>query len=90
MDDFFSWALLATYAGATIATGLITQWLKGIFAKLPTQILSYFIALIILLLATFFTGQLTWEAGALAVVNAVVVSLAANGGYSGVQRLSGK
>ena len=42
------------------------------------------IALIILLVATFFTGALTWNAAALCVVNAVVVSLAANGAFDAV------
>ena len=42
------------------------------------------IALIILLVATFFTGALTWNTAALCVVNAVVVSLAANGAFDAV------
>ena len=42
------------------------------------------IALIILLVATFVTGAMTWNAAALCVVNAVVVSLAANGAFDAV------
>ena len=86
MNDFFTWAILATYAGATLATTLVTQLLKGIgfIDRIPTRIFSYVIALIILLVATFFTGALTWDAAALCVVNAVVVSLAANGAFDAV------
>ncbi len=86
MNDFFTWAILATYAGATLATTLVTQLLKGIgfIDRIPTRIFSYIVALIILLMATFFTGALTWDAAALCVVNAVVVSLAANGAFDAV------
>ena len=86
MNEFFTWTTLATYAGATAAVGLITQLFKGVgfIDKIPTRITSYAIALVVLLAATFFTGGLTLEAGALCVINAVVVSLAANGAYDAV------
>ena len=88
MNEFFTWTTLATYAGATAAVGLITQLIKGLgfIDKIPTRITSYAIALVVLLAATFFTGGLTLEAGALCVINAVVVSLAANGAYDAVAR----
>ena len=88
MNEFFTWTTLATYAGATLATSLITQLIKGLgfIDKIPTRITSYAIALVVLLAATFFTGGLTLEAGALCVINAVVVSLAANGAYDAVTR----
>ena len=88
MNEFFTWTTLATYAGATLATNLITQLIKGLgfIDKIPTRITSYAIALVVLLAATFFTGGLTLEAGALCVINAVVVSLAANGAYDAVAR----
>ena len=87
-NEFFTWAVLLTYAGATLATSLITQLIKGLgfIDKIPTRITSYAIALVVLLAATFFTGGLTLEAGALCVINAVVVSLAANGAYDAVAR----
>ena len=88
MNAFFTWTTLATYAGATLATSLITQLIKGLgfIDKIPTRITSYAIALVVLIAATFFTGGLTLEAGALCVINAVVVSLAANGAYDAVAR----
>ena len=85
-NEFFTWAGLLTYAGATLATSLITQLIKGLgfIDKIPTRITSYVIALVVLLAATFFTGGLTLESGVLCVVNAVVVSLASNGAFDAV------
>lgn len=82
--DPFSWDQLATIAGATLATLLIVQLLKlplDKVWKLPTRIVAYAIALIILLLATMFTTGLSVENAALSVINAVIVALAAMGAY---------
>ena len=86
MNEFFTWTMLATYAGATLATTLITQLIKGIgfIDRIPTRLVAYAIALIVLVVATVFTGEVTVSSIALCVVNAVVVSLAANGGYDAV------
>lgn len=87
-NEFFTWTVLLTYAGATLATSLITQLIKGLgfIDKIPTRITSYAIALVVLVAATFFTGGLTLETGALCVINAVVVSLAANGAYDAIAK----
>ena len=80
----FTWEYLATIAGAPLATLLIVQLLKlplDKVWKIPTRIVVYVIALIILLLATLFTGSLTVESGVLTAVNAVIVALAAMGAY---------
>jgi hypothetical protein len=81
--EFFSWAMLATYAGALAATMGITQLLKdvGFIDKIPTRIFSWIVAAVVLIVAELFLGSLTVESGVLCAVNAVVVSLAANGGY---------
>lgn len=88
MSEFFNWSILETYAGATLATTLVTQLLKGIgfISRIPTQLFSYAVALVILLASTFFTGVMTWDAAALCVVNAVVVSLASNGAFEAVAK----
>ena len=88
MDDFFSWQTLATFAGASAATAIITQFFKGAFQKLPTQWLSYIIAVVILFAATYFTGGLTLSTAAITPLNAILVALAANGAYSAVIRVS--
>ena len=87
-QEFFTWTMLATYAGAVMATTLITQLFKGVgvISKIPTQIFSYGVALVILLAATFFGGQWAWPDAALCLPNAVVVSLASNGMYEAVAK----
>ena len=69
-QEFFTWTMLATYAGAVMATTLITQLFKGVgfISKIPTQIFSYGVALVILLAATFFGGQWSWPDAASAPV----------------------
>ena len=82
--DPFTWEQLATIAGATLATLLIVQLLKlpiDKIWKIPTRIVVYVIALIILMLATWFTVGLTVQTGLLTAVNAVIVALAAMGAY---------
>ena len=82
--DPFSWEQLATIAGATLATLLVVQLLKlpiDKIWKIPTRIVAYVIALVVMLLATHFTVGITWSNGILAAVNAVIVALAAMGSY---------
>ena len=90
MQEFFSWATLATSAGATAVTALITQVFKDVrvIDKIPTRVFSYVVALCVLLAGTFFSDVLNLESGALCVINAVVVSLAANGAYDGLVSLT--
>ena len=82
--DPFSWEQLATIAGATLATLLVVRLLKlpiDKIWKIPTRIVAYVIALVVMLLATHFTVGITWSNGILAAVNAVIVALAAMGSY---------
>ena len=90
--DFVTWQILTTYAGALAVVSLITQFTKGIgwIVKMPTQIWSYLVAVVTMLLANLFTGQLTLENTVLTLFNAIIVALAANGGYSAVKRAQGK
>lgn len=87
--EFFDWAMLGTYAGATMAVCVLTQLTKGIklIERIPTQIWSYILSLIVLLLAQVFGDGITAQNAALAVFNAAIVSLAANGGYEAVSRI---
>lgn len=80
----FTWEYLATIAGATLATILIVQLLKlplDRVWKIPTRIIVFMIAAIVLLLATHFTVGLTAQNALLTIINAVIVALAAMGGY---------
>jgi len=89
LNEFFTWATLGTYAGCVLATSLITQFIKewSFLKPIPTRLVSYVIALLVLLAANAIAGTLDLPAAGLCVVNAVVVSLAANGGYDGYESL---
>lgn len=80
----FTWEQLATIAGATLATLLIVQLLKlplDKVWKIPTRIIAYVIALIVMTLATHFTVGLNWSTFGLTALNSVIVALAAMGAY---------
>ena len=87
--EMFNWNLLGSYAGATFAVAVLTQITKGIpFVKrVPTQLWSYALALITLLVTAAFGPGLTPQGAVLALVNAALVSLSSNGGYAAVTRL---
>ena len=89
--EFFSWDDLGTYAGAAALVALITQLTKGLpyIAKIPTQVWSYILAVLVLIASQVFTGALSASSAALALTNGVLVSLASNGGYSLITRVKG-
>lgn len=79
-----TWEQLATIGGAAMATLLIVQLLKlplDKIWKIPTRIVVFFIAFVVLVLATYFTKGLTWNTALLTVINAVIVALTAMGAY---------
>ena len=86
MNDFTTWETLATFAGCAAVTGLLTQFTKGLFKRLPTQWLSYIIAVVVMGLATVFTSGFSWPVLALIPINAVIVSMSANGGFQALKR----
>ena len=80
----FSWEQLATIAGAALATMLIVQLLKlpiDKVWKIPTRIIVFLIAAVVMLLATYFTQGLSWNTALLTILNAVIAALTAMGGY---------
>lgn len=83
MNEFVTWATLGTYAGAVMMVTIITQFLKQTPLKnINTQLLSYVIAVLILIGAEAFNGAtVTVQGVILCLLNAVIVSLAANGTY---------
>ena len=79
-----TWSQLATIGGAAMATMLIVQLLKlplDKVWKIPTRIIVFAIAFIVLGLATYFTQGLDWSVALLTIINAVIVALTAMGGY---------
>lgn len=91
-NEFLTWDVLGSYAGSVLAVVLITQLTKELphIAKIPTQIWSYVLAVVILIASHAFNGSLTFSNAALSLVNSVMVSLAANGGYSMITRIKNK
>ena len=87
--EFFDWSLLGSYAGAALAVAVLTQITKGIpgIVRIPTQLWSYVLALVTLLLALIFGPGFSASGAVLALFNASLVSLAANGGYAAVERV---
>lgn len=87
MEGYFTWQTLITYSGATLATTLLTQFLKDVkpFKLLHTRLLSYLIALTVIVLSTLALRGFEWRELAMAVINAVVVALASNGAFEAVK-----
>ncbi|MBQ2755566.1 MAG: hypothetical protein IJF27_02720 [Oscillospiraceae bacterium] len=83
MNEFITWSLLGTYAGAVAVTAMVTQFLKPVsfLKKLDTQLLSFIIALLILETSSLFLYGWNPENALLCILNSVAVSLASNGTY---------
>ena len=90
--EFVSWEILGTYAGAMAMVGVITQLTKNskLISKIPTQLWSYILSVVIMLCASLFLEQLTPSNAVLTIFNAALVSLGANGGYEGLVRVFSK
>ena len=88
MNGFLTWQALATFSGAAAATGMFTQFIKGMFPKLPTQILSYLVSLAILAVALLAAGGAAWQDFAVLPLNAALVSLSSNGAHTAIKRAS--
>lgn len=90
MNEFFTWAFLSTFAGAVLVTGIVTEILKKVAGRIPTQVVSYIVALLLLLCVTVALQQAHSLADWLLIpFNALAVSLGANGGYEAVKRIGG-
>ena len=68
---------------------VLTQFTKGLplVSKIPTQLWSYVLSFVVLMLANAFTLGLTIDIAMQTVFNAVVVSIAANGGFGVIQKV---
>lgn len=90
MQEFFTWEYVATFGGCTILTTVVTQFVKKIdwpwLKKIPVQVIAYIIAVIGLELGTFFTVGFSIQALLLGLLNAVLVTIAANGTYDNLQK----
>lgn len=89
--NFFDWAYLGTFAGALAAVALITQMIKNLpgIKRIPTQLMSWILAVIVLIMAQWFGGTLDAQNAVICLFNGAMVSLAANGGYAALKRVMG-
>lgn len=92
MTEFVNWSTLGTYGGALAMVLLLTQFTKdlSITKKIPTQIWSYILAFVVLTLAHAFTSGLNINIIAQTLFNAVIISVASNGGFQAIQTIAGK
>ena len=86
IEVFFEWENLISFSGCMIATTLVTQMLKRTI-KIPTRLLSYLLAVAILIMATAFVHGLDFEAACLILLNAALVACAANGSFDELREL---
>ena len=83
-DNMYTWSYLSTAAGAMAATLVFVQLIKAPLDKvwkIPTRVVVYCVALIIMLMAMVFTAGWTWEGAALTAITAAMVALATMGAY---------
>jgi len=87
--ELFDWNILQGYAGAVLAVSALTQMTKDIpgIRRIPTQLWSYLLSVITLVLSAYFTQGFSLQGAALAFFNGALVSLSANGGYEALERI---
>lgn len=87
--EFFDWTALGSFAGAVLAVSVLTQLTKGLpgIRSLPTQLWSYLLSLGTLVLAMTFGAGFDLSGAVLALFNAALISLSANGGYAVLERI---
>lgn len=94
MNEFFTWETLSTLAGATVGVMLLTEfvkWLLGSKARgWVLHAISFLAALFILYGASFFSGRLDASNVALTFLNAVMVTMAANGLFDNIKALKSR
>ncbi|NLI74748.1 MAG: hypothetical protein GX369_08300, partial [Euryarchaeota archaeon] len=91
LNDFVTLEFLGTFAGMVVALGLIVQFTKGVvkanFTDQAVRLYAFVWALVLVSLLYVqqgqfdTTGQSIWVVLVLVVINAIVVTLAAMGGY---------
>lgn len=88
--ELWTWEFLGTATGATVAVTIITQAIKNVsfLKKVPTQLISYVVAVLVMFAAAFFNGILTVSDGILIFGNAIMISLAANGTYMAASKIA--
>lgn len=87
--QFLTWEMLGTYSGTLGMVLILTQLTKSLpgIRRVPTQLYSYLIALIVMTVTAIFGGRTAASDFVLLIFNAAVVALSANGGYDAMVRV---
>ena len=87
--QFLTWEMLGTYSGTLGMVLILTQLTKGLpgIQRVPTQLYSYLIALIVMTVTAIFGGRTAASDFVLLIFNAAVVARSANGGYDAMVRV---
>ena len=83
LSDDYSWNSLYVFLKYRFVKTKEIPFIK----RVPTQLWSYALALVTLLVTAAFGTGLTPQGAVLALINAALVSLSSNGGYAAVSRL---
>ena len=94
LSNFINWDYLSTFTGVVSVVCLIVQFTKQYVDKLPfhipTQLYSYIVSVIVIMLAEVFeTGGngLKLSEAILAFLNGFIVSVASNGSYEAITKI---
>lgn len=90
MENFLTWDMLLTWSGCVAGTIILTEFVKKLAPKAMPQIVSFIFAVMILALGHFAVGDFAWKEAPLYLINAIAVSIAANGGFDLLNRIFGK
>jgi hypothetical protein len=93
--QFFDFAITGTLAGCVAITVALTAFVKQFMRpdaegkyKFPIPLISFIIAVALMVGASVSFGTFGWESVILSLINGALVSLSANGGYDNGKRLS--
>lgn len=89
MENFLSWDVLLTFSGCVAGTILLTEFIKMLWPGVFPQLCSFIVAALILVVGHLAAGTFAWPEAPLYLVNAVAVSLSANGGFDAVKKAFG-
>lgn len=91
MTEFLTWDVIGTFVGFTAAVALLTEFSKvfKFLERIPTQIVSFVIAIIIMVVFKLASGDFKTVDIVLYIINSVGASLTSNGAYDVVKRIVG-
>lgn len=94
INEFFNYASIALFviAALTFLTNIVVEVFKGMFPKLPTAILVFFVAVALTLLAGLIACEvlaitIMWHYAVGAVVLGIVVAYAAMGNFDKIKEI---